>query len=130
MGPHPRDAAKGARLQSPGDAAGGVLRKVLGSLSSAPLKGDIHTGIDIGVDMDTEEHMAVSVNLVLFSKGVQCSFQGVWGGYKAGFKLIRKELCSYLRKCWVLFVGVFTSKAILFGVHITAPDFWKLPTKK
>ena len=27
----------------------------------------------------------------------------------------------------VLFVGVLVRRAPLFGVHIKAPDFWKLP---
>ena len=41
----------------------------------------------------------------------------------------RRMCCGWLvlRIGGVLFVGALVKRAILFGVHIGAPDFWKLP---
>ena len=33
--------------------------------------------------------------------------------------------CFY--NLWILFVGVFVTRALLFGVYTGAPEFWKLP---
>ena len=34
---------------------------------------------------------------------------------------------SCVCKAGVLFVGVLVVRALLFGLHIEAPDFWNLP---